>query len=155
MTIRGRIERDIAQVNRSMGRYQRTAGTEVDWYEFDPTTSTMDPLFDEGERHYLDPKKIRVLTLVYTEGEERPEPEGLHLMNSIHLTLNIEQVTRDGLSEPENTAKHVKDRFKWQGQIWDVRRYHVEERIREFTVTVGVDAVTYYADENVNDPQFA
>lgn len=155
MKTRDRLDREVGMVNRVVARYQRLVGQEIQWYEWDSADSTVDTVYDEGgERTWRAPKTIRVIWIIRREGVEIPNERGFYVTDSIHFLFSVAQVTADGLSDPLSAAQHEKDRIVWDGDVWDIREYHVEGRIGTKTVTIGVDAVQVKPDEYANDPQF-
>lgn len=142
--------------NRMIEEYQQYTGVTVLWYEWDPDTTTVDDLYDEGpSRRWMVPKPMPVYSLVREEGTEVPSAEGHYPVDTIHAAALLEQLRKYGLSDPYDAQRHLHDRFIWDGFVWEVRRWAIQGRTRTYEATVGIDAYRVMPDELVNDPDFA
>lgn len=153
------IRDHLRHTNRQITKFQRKAGTAVQWWEFDRADTTEDDIYDEGSttghRMWFPPKTIPVYSIIREEGVEVPGPEGQYTVDTIHISALLEQLKRAGLSEPYNAQKHINDRVVYDNFVWELRRYQIMGRLQDYETTVSIDATKVSPEEMQNDPQFA
>lgn len=149
------VKRHLNQVERSYQRYQHKVGTTVVWYEFDRALTTLHPLYDEGPEPRWKPGfQLHVLAVIRDEDREQPREEGFYTGGTTHLSFGTRQALRDGMTDPYDAVSHLKDRFLWDGEHWEVRRYQISGRLRRAEVVIGVDAQRLSPEELVNEPNY-
>lgn len=151
-------KRHLTQIERSFKRYQAKVGQTVTWYEYLPANSTTGPTYDEGSeggsRQWTSGRTVPVLNLIWDRDREAPREEGLYTSGTVHLILSPRQLQQAGISDPYDNQKHLRDRFLWANNIWDVRRYQVAGRLHTQETVIGVDAQRINEEEMFGDLGF-
>lgn len=149
------IPAEHRSINDGIIKWRHEIGQVLLWYEFDRVLSVRDPVYDEsGARRWLAPKRIPVYSVIRVEASEVPSPTGFYTVDTVHSSALLEQLRRHGLSNPYDAQAHLKDRFVWDGFVWEIRRYQIMGRIESFETTVSIDATKVSPDEMVNDVEF-
>ena len=149
------IRREIRSINKGIKSYQRETGETVIWFEFDALGTTKDPVYDEGaSRKWKPGKPVPVVFAYFQEAPETPNPEGFYMVNTIHFTVLLDTLRKSGISNPEDTAKHMHDRFSFNGNTYSIDRYQKQGLVHGTWLTVAVDGHQVKPDDIVNDEDF-
>lgn len=149
------VQREIRSIKRGIKSYQRETGQQIIWYEFDPVNSTKDPVYDEGpSRRWKPGKRVPVVFAYFHEDEDRPAAEGFYMVNTLHFTVLMDSLRRAGVSNPEDTEKHMHDRFSFNGNTYSIDRYQKQGLVHDQWMTVGVDGNQVKEEELAGDADF-
>lgn len=157
-----RISREVNEINKHYGRYQRGSGETIIWYEFAPlgtaaSTSVYDDVYDEGTpgtggRQYGSGIVLPVLLITETEDLKRSIPEGRQVTQVANFIASYRDFVAAGVSEPYEYRHHLNDIFQYDGRYYSVTTYRVRGRARDDLMIV-VEGVELYLDQEfVNDP---
>lgn len=133
-------------------------GTFADWWIWDPVTSQSDPIYDVGStavgRRWTGPYRLPVVRAVISQGQVRNSEVGYYNADTLHLTLNIEDVSRIAPNVITNPDYQNRGRIVWHSQVY--RPVLVQQRgiISERFTLVVVDCIQVSPEEMVNDTQF-
>lgn len=149
--------------DRDIAIHQRSFGTAVLWYFFDPGASAFDDIYSEGQdygggRRWFGPHTIPVVSANRREGMKVVTDDGLYSLDTIDLRLSYEQARKSGLL-PEvsrNHEVHLNDRFIYDDRVWGIRDISTTGQFDPsgHDVMVRVQGVQLHADELVNDLDF-
>ena len=149
-------------IDTGITRQQEETGITVAWWFWDPKDSRTNNVYDEdapGEsRHWRGPFPRPVLQATRTTGTLEDQGEGAYEVDMATLVLGHEQAIRHGLSPtPDVTAVHLKDRFVWDGKVWNPSSVVPRNMLggtNNRRSTILVTATEVKSDELVNDDQF-
>jgi hypothetical protein len=138
-------------------------GTKAKWYVWDPAQLVVDPIYDVGQdisgatggRGWKGPYDLPVVRAVIQQGQVKTSAAGYYNSDTLHLTLNIEDVEKIAPGVIANPDYQNRGRIVWKNQVY--RPYGVQERgivAERFTLLV-VECIQVMPEEMVNDPQFA
>jgi hypothetical protein len=138
-------------------------GTFAQWYIWNPSALVVDPIYDVGQdvtgsvggRAWTGPYTLPVVRAVITQGLVKNSAVGYYGADTLHLTLNIEDVERIAPGVIANPDYQNRGRIIWKNQVY--RPSSVQERgivSERFTLLV-VDCQQVMPEEMINDPQFA
>lgn len=142
------------ETNKAITDFQRQIGATVIWYEWNPESTPDDTIYDQYGRDWHPGKPMPLYSIIRDEGAEVPSAEGFYTVDTIHCAALLEQLRRAGLSDPYNAQRHLRDRFSWDGFIWEVRRWAIQGRLQTMEATVGIDATKVTEEEMRHDPDF-
>jgi len=138
-------------------------GTKCDWYIWNPTGTVTDPIYDVGQdltnvyggKVWTGPYKLPVVRAVIKQGSIKNSQAGYYGTDSLHLTLNAEDVERVASGVIGNPDLQARGRIIWKGQVY--RPYFVQQAgiVAERYTLLIVECMQVMPDEMVNDPQFA
>jgi hypothetical protein len=137
---------------------QRPVGSMTKWWVYDPSNTTVDPIYDTGAstggRMWRGPYDLPVIRAVIGQGRVDQNERGYYNWDNLHLTVNgydLEKIAPGVLNNPDLQAR---GRILWKGEIF--RPVSVQQRgiIAERFVLVSLDLVQVMPEEMVNDPQF-
>lgn len=151
-------------MDRDIEQHQRAFGQVLDWYFYDPDTSTFDDVYDEGQdkggggRRWKGPVPIPVVSANRREGQKSLSDDGRYVVDTIDIRMSYEQARRAGLS-PEialNTEHHINDRFVYDNRVWGIRDISVSGQfeLSGHDTMVRILGVQLRPDELVNDQDF-
>lgn len=156
-----RVKSYVNYVHKRYRWYRNYVGTKVKWYEFDPVTTTKDDVYDEGpERRWKTPFELPVMVVIRDEERETPREEGFYTLGTIHLTFGTKMAAQAGMTDPLTARRHLHDRFQFDYDElgrpvwWEVRRFQISGRLKNYEVVIGVDATQLSPEEFVNDPNW-
>lgn len=152
-------------MDRDIELHQRTFGTTVDWYFYDPVHSTFDDVYDEGQdlagtggRRWRGPVTLPVLSANRTEGTKVTTDDGMYVLDTIDLRMGYEQARRVGLVPEisQNQETHYSDRFIYDNLVWGIRDIQIRGQFEPSgrDMMVRVLGVRLRPDELVNDVDF-
>ena len=133
-------------------------GTIAEWWVYDPTTTTTDPIYDTGYLNYgrswKGPHKLPVVRAVWSQGAVPQSEKGFYNVDSLHLTLNARDIQNIDPNVLNNPDIETRGRIVWKGQVY--RPQGVQQRgiIAERYTLVTVECAQVMPDEMVNDHQF-
>ena len=141
---------------------KRPVGTKAQWFIWDPITTVLDPIYDVGQdlstatggRMWRGPFELPVVRAVIKQGGVKNSQRGYYGADSLHLTLNAEDVEKVAPGVIGNPDLQARGRIIWKGQVY--RPYYIQQAgivAERFTLLV-VECMQVMADEMVNDPQF-
>lgn len=146
------IRRELRSINRGIKSYQRETGETILWFEFDVLGTTKDPVYDEGpSRKYKTGKPVPVIFAYFHEDEERPNPDGFYMVNTLHFTVLIDTLRKAGISNPERTELHMHDRFSFNGNMYNINAYRKQGLVHGTWLTIAVDGTQVKEDELATD----
>lgn len=141
------IERDL----------QQFSGTRIQWYLFDPATTTSDDIYDWGYGTGWNPNPIEVdvVDAIRVEGPEQVYEQGLYTRDRLTVVVSWRELERRDLQElATNVEPHLKDRFVYDNWVFTPLDIQVAGQVREWNTIVSINAVEVRPDELVNDPLF-
>lgn len=141
---------------------KRPVGTTAQWFIWDPEATVLDPIYDVGQdlstatggRVWRGPFELPVVRAVIKQGPVKNSQRGYYGADSLHLTLNAEDVEKVAPGVVGNPDLQARGRILWKGQVY--RPYYIQQAgivAERFTLLV-VECMQVMADEMVNDPQF-
>lgn len=140
-------------------------GTYADWWEFDATSSTVDPVYDVdsavGGRVWTGPKAIHVISAGWTQGNVPSSERGFYAADTLNLTVNIDDLIEVSpeLFESRGSFKakiSEANRYRcvWKEQVY--RPYHVQPDgyLDDRGTLISIRMIQVMPDEMINDAQF-
>ena len=137
---------------------QVPVGTAAKWWVFDPENSVVDDIYDvgdiEGGRMWIGPHDLPVIRAVISQGRVMQNQRGYYNMDTLHLTVNAEDLLRIDPNVLGNPDIQNRGRIVWKNQVY--RPVAVQQRgiVSERYTLVVVDLIQVMPEEMVNDPQF-
>lgn len=144
--------RELNSVNRHINRFVGGMGEAVLWWEKDPS-STMDNVYDESPNAvYTSPKRVVVIQVDQSEGQENSTHDGRHTTNSIRIGVSAQALRESGISNVHGQAQqHLNDVVAWDGRYFAISSFQIRGRVRG-DVIIGITAVeTMEFEESVYD----
>lgn len=133
-------------------------GTTALWWVYDPTTTTVDPVYDTGFMDYgkswKGPYKLPIVRAIWDQGSTPAAERGFYNTDTLHLTVNARDITRIDPTVLSNPDLETRGRIVWKGQVY--RPQGVQQRgiIAERYTLVSIDCQQVAPEEMVNDHQF-
>lgn len=141
---------------------KRPVGTTCKWFVWDPANTVVDPIYDVGEdittatggRIWHGPYNLPVIRSVIKQGAIKNSQAGYYGADSLHLTLNAEDVEKIVPGVIGNPDLQSRGRIVWKKQVY--RPYYIQQAgiVAERYTLIIVECMQVMADEMVNDPQF-
>lgn len=141
---------------------KRPVGTTAKWFIWDPEATVLDPIYDVGQdlslatggRIWRGPFDLPVVRAVIKQGAVKNSQRGYYGADSLHLTLNAEDVEKIAPGVIGNPDLQARGRIVWHEQVY--RPYFIQQAgiIAERYTLIVVECMQVMADEMVNDPQF-
>lgn len=147
------LRRERAHIERKGWDFiQQTIGEAVLWLEFDATSSAMHPVYDEpmedAGRAWKPPILVPALWVNEREDARTPDGDGRLPTNSLRLGVPYSSLVKVGLSEPQDSRRHLNDVLVYRRNFWAVNRYELRGRLRA-PVMVGVTATQINVDDDM------
>jgi len=142
-----------------------TVGTTAEWWKFDSTNSTKDPIYDVepigSGRLWIGPKTLSVVRATVTEGTSMLNNRGLYNVDTLHLTLNIDDVyaISPELFFDRGLVKTTIDsidtyRIVFKNQVYRPVKTQPSGLVANRHTLVIIELTQLAPDELVNDSQF-
>lgn len=140
-------------------------GTSAEWWKFDGTNSTVDPIYDVEPigvgRVWTGPSTLSVVRATITQGTNALNDRGFYNTDVLHLTLNIDDM-RDVSSELFNDRGLIKTtidlankyRVVFKGQVYRPIKTQPAGLVANRHTLIVMDLTQLAPDELVNDAQF-
>lgn len=147
-------------IDSGIAAQQQVQGITVEWWLWDPLDSRIDSLYDEdvpgASRHWKGPFVLSVFTANRTEGVLEDRGDGAYTVDNVTLVMGYRQATDEGLQPPVDQFDHKKDRFVWDGEVWNPSSIVARNLLGQggTRATIIVRATQVRDDELVNDAQF-
>ena len=141
------------------------AGTTAQWWKFDQTNSTVDPIYDVEPlgvgRYWTGPFEIKISRASITQGATPQTDRGFYNADTLHLTLNVDDL-REVSPELFNDRGLVKAsvditnryRLVWKDQVYRPVKTQQSGQVANRHTIVTIDLIQLMPDELVNDVQF-
>jgi hypothetical protein len=137
-------------------------GTIADFWVFDPVNSVVDPVYDVGSgfidgaagKVWFGPYKIPIIRALITQGDGQMNQLGYYNTDSLHLTLNsndIEKILPNIMKNPDDINR---GRFVWKNEVWRPFKTQQAGVISEGYLLMSIDCIQVMSDELIVDPQF-
>jgi hypothetical protein len=141
------------------------AGTLAEWWRFDAINSIKDPIYDVEPigtgRVWLGPKTISVVRASLTQGTSMLNERGLYNADTLHLTLNVDDVQAvapEVFTNPGIITSSVdlfgRYRVVYKGQVFRLTKTQPAGLVANRYTLVVIDLTQLAPDELVNDVQF-
>jgi hypothetical protein len=134
-------------------------GSSVLWYQFDALATVVDPIYDVGSsagvgRLWKPAVNVDVIRAVIKHGTVEHSHEGFYNADSIHLTIDKEELSKALPSLFNNPDPLNRDRIIWQGQVYRPLLSQLRGIVLEKFTVVSLDCRQIMPEEMVNDSQF-
>jgi hypothetical protein len=141
------------------------AGNSADWWKFDSVNNKVDPIYDVEPigtgRTWTGPSVLRVIRSTITEGSNPLNPRGFYNTDTLHLTVNIDDMydVSSELFFDRSKIKPALDlankyRVVWKGQVYRPIRTQPAGLVATRHTLIVIDLIQLAPDELVNDSQF-
>ncbi len=135
------------------------------WWKFDGANSVMDPVYDVEKigsgRAWTGPSVLRVIRSSVTEGSSVLNERGFYNVDTLHLTLNIDDlydVSSELFSDRSkiNPSLDLANKYRvvWKGQVYRPIKTQPAGLVADRHTLIVVDLTQLAPDELVNDAQF-
>lgn len=142
-----------------------TVGTIAEWWTFDSTNSVKDAIYDVepvgSGRVWIGPKTLSVVRATVSEGTSMLNVRGLYNVDTLHLTLNIDDVynVSPSLFYDRGLVKTTIDsvdtfRIVFKNQVYRPVRTQPAGLVANRHTLVIIELTQLAPDELVNDAQF-
>jgi hypothetical protein len=133
-------------------------GTNALWWVYDPTTTTIDPIYDTGYMDYgkswRGPYKLPIVRAIWGQGEIPQSERGFYSADKLHLTVNgrdLDKIDPNVLNNPDLESR---GRIVWKGQVYRPSAIQQRAIVGERYMLVSIDCQQVMPDEMINDHQF-
>ena len=130
------------------------------WWVFDPDHSAVDPIYDVGTadgigRRWRGPYDLPVIRAVIKQGNVPNSKEGYFNADTLHLTINAEDVDKIAPGVLKNPDLQNRGRIVWLNSVF--RPIYVQQSgiVADRFSLVQVNCIQITPDELINDPQFS
>jgi hypothetical protein len=155
--------REVAQIWKHFGRYQRDVGEAIIYYRFDGDTSVYDEVYDEGFRKYAKGIRIPILWVDQSEAVEDYSPEGRRPTERMRCAVSSRNMYEAGLSvtdahgnmlTSESSSeiwRHDRnhDLFYYNSRFWEVAGYQIRGRLKGEDVVIGIAGIETFLDDDM------
>lgn len=141
------------------------AGTSAEWWKFDPTSSVKHPVYDVeplgAGRVWIGPSNLRIVRASITEGSNPINDRGFYNVDSLHLTVNIDDLYRvrpELFYEKGHISPSIdnanRDRVVWKGEVFRPVKTQPAGLVANRHTLAVIELIQLSPDELVNDAQF-
>lgn len=134
---------------------QRPVGQIVQWFLYDESQSTVDPIYDVGAqtggRVWLKPFDLPVVNAYVFQNEIYQNDRGFYAVDTLRLFVNYDDVVRFIPTLDSDPDRHIKDRVVFRGQIYTANRIFPRGQINYDYMVLTVDLTQVKPEEQVND----
>lgn len=167
--VQGRFKIDFENKSMEEGvvdELRDPVGTEVDWWEWDPTAfaddydNWVDPIYDVSNqtvgkgRRWNAPIKLPVIMAQQLRGTNIMNERGFYVVDTLRLVVSVADLNRLLPEVVSNPDQHIKDRIVFQGGVFVPTRVLPRGRYSNFYSVVTIDCNMVNEEELVNDQQF-
>ena len=148
---------EVESANRGMSRYQRDTGETVLYFEFNPSSSSSHPIYDEGPtRSWFAPFHLPVMFVDFHQDDPVRSDEGLYVVSSCAFTFQLSVAWDRFRIPPVNTGAHFKDRFAYGNPMtaFTVSDYEKQGLVNGRYLTISVRGEQLKEEEFFQDIQF-
>lgn len=143
------LRQELERVFRGLNWYENNIGETVLWHEYDAVQSEIDDTYDEGGKVYRPALHIPALWVIVSEDERRRAREGRKPTDSIALAVSARSFDLSGLSDPEDSARHLNDVIRYDNRLWTVDSFNIRGRIPT-SVVIGITGTQIFAEEELS-----
>jgi hypothetical protein len=147
------------------GDLTNPAGTQAEWWKFDGVHSVKHAVYDVEPigtgRVWIGPLSLKIIRSSVTEGSNPMTAQGFYNTDTLHLTLNIDDLydvspelffDRSKVKPELDSANRY--RVVWKGQVYRPIKTQPAGLVAERHTLVVLDLIQVAPDELVNDAQF-
>ena len=152
----------------------RTVGNSVQWYVYDSSSTTIDPLYDVGSsdpdtggRKWYNPLTIPVTKAILYQGATVQNDRGFYNTDVLRLTMNMDVIEKgtdlygmdaDNMPHFEtmliNPDEFLRDRIVFRDEVFSPSKIQPLGIVNNLYTLVSVECLQVNPEELVNDPQF-
>jgi hypothetical protein len=134
-------------------------GSSLLWYQFDSVATVVDPIYDVGSdagvgRLWKAAITVPVIRSVIRHGTVEHSHEGFYNADSVHFTIDKEELSRLLPTLFNNPDPLNRDRIVWQEQVYRPLLSQLRGIVLEKFTVVSLDCRQIMPEEMVNDSQF-
>jgi hypothetical protein len=134
-------------------------GSSLLWYQFDSVATVVDPIYDVGSsagvgRRWKTAITVPVIRSVIRHGTVEHSHEGFYNADSVHFTIDKEELSRLLPTVFNNPDPLNRDRIVWQEQVYRPLLSQLRGIVLEKFTVVSLDCRQIMPEEMVNDSQF-
>ncbi len=134
---------------------QRPVGQRVFWYRYDPTQTTVHPVYDIGDpsggRSYKEPVALPVINAFVTQGQQLDTDRGLYMVDVLRLFVNYADVLRELPGLETNPDLFIKDRVVFRDDVYQPNRINPRGQVGYDYMTLTIDLTQLKPEEMYND----
>lgn len=139
------------------GELRAPVGHHVQWVEFDPESSQVDPIYDVADnqttgRQWKEPFRIPAYAAFIYQGPMVHNDRGFYNTDILRVSVAMdvmEKVFPGLVWEPD---EHIHDRVLYRGKIFIPTRLYLRGLLRNSHTIFTIDANQVNPEEHVNDP---
>lgn len=151
----------------------QTVGQFVDWWIFDPTSTSIDPIYDVGSsivgggRKWFSPFTIPVINAHLQQGATVQSDRGFYNTDILTLTINIDVIenhlnyyggnaanAREISTVEVNPDAYLRDRIVFRNEVFSPTQVSPQGIIKDKYTLLQISCEQVNAEELVNDSQF-
>ena len=152
----------------------RTVGNSVQWYVYDSSSTTIDPIYDVGSsdpdtggRKWYNPLTIPVTKAILYQGATVQNDRGFYNTDVLRLTMNMDVIEKgtdlygmdaDNMPHFEtmliNPDEFLRDRIVFRDEVFSPSKIQPLGIVNNLYTLVSVECLQVNPEELVNDPQF-
>jgi hypothetical protein len=134
-------------------------GSSLLWYQFDSVATVVDPIYDVGSdagvgRRWKTAITVPVIRSVIRHGTVEHSHEGFYNADSVHFTIDKEELSRLLPTLFNNPDPLNRDRIVWQEQVYRPLLSQLRGIVLEKFTVVSLDCRQIMPEEMINDSQF-
>lgn len=155
--------REVHQIWKHFGRYQKDVGEAVIYYRFDADDSQYDTVYDEGFRRYHRGVRIPILWVDQSEAVEDYSPEGRRPTQRIRCAVSSRNMYEAGISITEAHFNLLTDEapndiwrrdrnndiFYYNNRYWEVAGFQIRGRIKGEDAIIGIAGIETFKDDDM------
>lgn len=132
--------------------YQPQVGQWCQWYRFNPSGTTANPIYDTGPQRAWFPFVTLPLMLgEYTRADQNFDDDGLYLVDNLHLIISYDQFFHTQMLDPDPTGMdHLNDRVGFDGHLFSVDSFVPRGRVASYFLTISCN-LTEVAQEELDE----
>lgn len=154
-----RLIREINSAYKGIRQAQRLQGQTVQWFRFNSTATTSDPIYGTGpQRQWYNPISVPAYIGEVIRAKENIDDDGLYPVHRIHGIMSYREFFQSTIPDPDYTGQnHLNDRIGFDGWLFAVVGFLPQGRVADQFLTVSFDAnqvAQEELDEDMQDPMF-
>lgn len=143
--------RELGLINKHVRQRNENAGEHVWWYQYFPSPSTFDDVYDEGApgsfgRQYLSPVKVPTIYAEENEDNMVLREDARKPTQTTAFTILLRDAVSAGILSPNEYAPHLNDVLYYDNRYYKVFTYHVRGRLKS-EVIIKITCYEVFMDE--------
>lgn len=148
-----RFINEIRSLYRGLREFAYQGGMPVNWYRYNASSSTSDPVYDTGpERVWYAPITVSTIMARYIRAPRDYNDDGLFRVDRAQLVLSYFDFFSSTMPDPDVTGQdHLNDRVVFDGKLFRLEQFLPQHRVADQFLTIAIEMTEIAASELQED----